>query len=114
MGKVANPVRAVPEHPRQRHQPVPPVRQASDPVSPGVEVGRVDLPLCQGAWAVTSGGGAAGQVCRRSMKRVFEGNAMDAQAIAAEAPVLIAGGGLVGLSTAMFLSQHGIASLVVE
>jgi 2-polyprenyl-6-methoxyphenol hydroxylase-like FAD-dependent oxidoreductase len=31
-----------------------------------------------------------------------------------EAPVLIAGGGLVGLSTAMFLAQHGIPSLIVE
>lgn len=31
-----------------------------------------------------------------------------------DAPVLIAGGGLVGLSTAMFLAQHGTRSLVVE
>ena len=31
-----------------------------------------------------------------------------------DAPVLIAGGGLVGLSTAMFLAHHGVASLVVE
>ena len=31
-----------------------------------------------------------------------------------EVPVLFAGGGLVGLSTAMFLAQHGIASLAVE
>jgi 2-polyprenyl-6-methoxyphenol hydroxylase-like FAD-dependent oxidoreductase len=31
-----------------------------------------------------------------------------------EFPVLIAGGGLVGLSTAMFLAQHGVASLAVE
>jgi 2-polyprenyl-6-methoxyphenol hydroxylase-like FAD-dependent oxidoreductase len=31
-----------------------------------------------------------------------------------EVPVLVAGGGLVGLSTAMFLAQHGIASLAVE
>jgi 2-polyprenyl-6-methoxyphenol hydroxylase-like FAD-dependent oxidoreductase len=31
-----------------------------------------------------------------------------------EFPVLFAGGGLVGLSTAMFLAQHGIASLAVE
>ena len=29
-------------------------------------------------------------------------------------PVLIAGGGLIGLSTAMFLAQHGISSLAVE
>src|SRR5262245_42958314 len=29
-------------------------------------------------------------------------------------PVVIAGGGLVGLSTAMFLAQHGISSLAVE
>ncbi len=33
---------------------------------------------------------------------------------APEFPVVIAGGGLVGLSTAMFLAQHGVASLVVE
>lgn len=32
----------------------------------------------------------------------------------ANAPVLIAGGGLVGLSMAMFLAQHGVASLVIE
>jgi 2-polyprenyl-6-methoxyphenol hydroxylase-like FAD-dependent oxidoreductase len=31
-----------------------------------------------------------------------------------EIPVLIAGGGLIGLSTAMFLAQHGIASVAVE
>ena len=31
-----------------------------------------------------------------------------------ETPVLIAGGGLVGLSMAMFLANHGISSLVVE
>src|SRR5438309_6950766 len=29
-------------------------------------------------------------------------------------PVVIAGGGLIGLSTAMFLAQHGIASLAIE
>ena len=34
--------------------------------------------------------------------------------MAAEAPVLIAGGGLVGLSTAMFLARHGVPSIVVE
>ena len=28
--------------------------------------------------------------------------------------MVIAGGGLVGLSTAMFLAQHGVASLVIE
>src|SRR5580765_315715 len=32
----------------------------------------------------------------------------------ADLPVLFAGGGLVGLSTAMFLAQHGIASLAIE
>jgi 2-polyprenyl-6-methoxyphenol hydroxylase-like FAD-dependent oxidoreductase len=32
----------------------------------------------------------------------------------AELPVLIAGGGLVGLSTAMFLAQHGIRSIAIE
>jgi 2-polyprenyl-6-methoxyphenol hydroxylase-like FAD-dependent oxidoreductase len=31
-----------------------------------------------------------------------------------DAPVLIAGGGLVGMSAAMFLAQHGIRSLAVE
>jgi 2-polyprenyl-6-methoxyphenol hydroxylase-like FAD-dependent oxidoreductase len=31
-----------------------------------------------------------------------------------EVPVLIAGGGLIGLSTAMFLAQHGVRSLAVE
>jgi 2-polyprenyl-6-methoxyphenol hydroxylase-like FAD-dependent oxidoreductase len=31
-----------------------------------------------------------------------------------EFPVVIAGGGLIGLSTAMFLAQHGVASLAVE
>jgi 2-polyprenyl-6-methoxyphenol hydroxylase-like FAD-dependent oxidoreductase len=31
-----------------------------------------------------------------------------------DAPVIIAGGGLVGLSLAMFLAQHGISSLVIE
>ena len=31
-----------------------------------------------------------------------------------ETPVLVAGGGLVGLSTAMFLADHGMAALVVE
>jgi putative polyketide hydroxylase len=31
-----------------------------------------------------------------------------------DAPVLLAGGGLVGLSTAMFLAQHGIASVAIE
>jgi len=31
-----------------------------------------------------------------------------------DAPVLIAGGGLVGLSTAMFLAEHGVAATVVE
>jgi 2-polyprenyl-6-methoxyphenol hydroxylase-like FAD-dependent oxidoreductase len=33
---------------------------------------------------------------------------------AAEIPVLIIGGGLVGLSAAMFLAQHGVASVVAE
>ncbi|HEY1282197.1 MAG TPA: FAD-dependent monooxygenase [Acidimicrobiales bacterium] len=35
-------------------------------------------------------------------------------ATATSAPVLIAGGGLVGLSTAMFLAQYGIRSLAIE
>ena len=39
---------------------------------------------------------------------------MDAPVSDIEAPVLIAGGGLVGLATAMFLAQHGIASIAVE
>jgi 2-polyprenyl-6-methoxyphenol hydroxylase-like FAD-dependent oxidoreductase len=38
----------------------------------------------------------------------------DSSSIDREAPVLIAGGGLIGLSTAMFLAQHGIPSLAVE
>jgi 2-polyprenyl-6-methoxyphenol hydroxylase-like FAD-dependent oxidoreductase len=38
----------------------------------------------------------------------------DSASIDREAPVLIAGGGLVGLSMAMFLAQHGIPSLAVE
>ena len=33
---------------------------------------------------------------------------------AEEVPVVFAGGGLVGLSTAMFLAQHGIPSLAIE
>ena len=33
---------------------------------------------------------------------------------APDCPVVIAGGGLIGLSAAMFLAQQGIASLVVE
>jgi 2-polyprenyl-6-methoxyphenol hydroxylase-like FAD-dependent oxidoreductase len=40
--------------------------------------------------------------------------ARGASADGLDAPVLIAGGGLVGLSTAMFLAQHGVASLAVE
>lgn len=32
----------------------------------------------------------------------------------AEAPVIIIGGGLIGLSTAMFLAQHGVRSIAVE
>src|SRR5262245_34330610 len=31
-----------------------------------------------------------------------------------DVPVLIAGGGLVGLTTAMFLAQHGVRSLAIE
>ncbi len=38
---------------------------------------------------------------------------MSVQALRGTGTVLIAGGGLVGLSTAMFLAQHGIASLAV-
>src|SRR5262245_10066557 len=34
--------------------------------------------------------------------------------VESDVPVLIAGGGLIGLSAAMFLAQHGIASLAVE
>ena len=39
---------------------------------------------------------------------------MTAQATDLETEVLIAGGGLVGLSTAMFLGRHGVRSLVIE
>src|SRR5271167_4720600 len=49
-----------------------------------------------------------------SSTTVAEEMLMDARAIDADAPVLIAGGGLVGLSTAMFLAQRGIASLAIE
>ncbi len=35
-------------------------------------------------------------------------------AVQEEAPVLIVGGGLVGLSTAMFLAQQGVSSLAIE
>jgi 2-polyprenyl-6-methoxyphenol hydroxylase-like FAD-dependent oxidoreductase len=38
----------------------------------------------------------------------------DPPAAVEDIPVLIAGGGLVGLSMAMFLAQHGIASLAIE
>jgi flavin-dependent dehydrogenase len=34
--------------------------------------------------------------------------------VESDVPVLIAGGGLIGLSAAMFLAQHGISSLAVE
>jgi 2-polyprenyl-6-methoxyphenol hydroxylase-like FAD-dependent oxidoreductase len=37
-----------------------------------------------------------------------------ATSVEGDVPVLIAGGGLIGLSTAMFLAQHGIASLAIE
>jgi 2-polyprenyl-6-methoxyphenol hydroxylase-like FAD-dependent oxidoreductase len=37
-----------------------------------------------------------------------------ASKVDSEFPVVLAGGGLVGLSTAMFLAQHGIRSLAVE
>lgn len=40
--------------------------------------------------------------------------ATELETSAAEVPVLIAGGGLVGLTTAMFLAQHGIRSIAVE
>ena len=39
---------------------------------------------------------------------------MSMRAADEDAPVLIAGGGLVGLSIAMFLAQHGVASLAIE
>src|SRR5262245_17231693 len=39
---------------------------------------------------------------------------MDVMAGTWDAPVLIAGGGLVGLSSAMFLAQHGVPSLAIE
>jgi 2-polyprenyl-6-methoxyphenol hydroxylase-like FAD-dependent oxidoreductase len=38
----------------------------------------------------------------------------DAAGSDGDVPVLIAGGGLIGLATAMFLAQHGIRSLAVE
>src|SRR5262249_43879667 len=39
---------------------------------------------------------------------------MSAAAVDTDVPVLIAGGGLVGLSAAMFLAQHGVSSLAIE
>src|SRR5256885_116681 len=36
------------------------------------------------------------------------------QRMADEFPVLIVGGGLIGLTTAMFLAQHGVSSLAVD
>jgi 2-polyprenyl-6-methoxyphenol hydroxylase-like FAD-dependent oxidoreductase len=39
---------------------------------------------------------------------------MDVMAGTWDAPVLIAGGGLVGLSSAMFLAQHGVPSIAIE
>ena len=39
---------------------------------------------------------------------------MTAEQSEREAPVLIAGGGLIGLSMAMFLAQHGIRSIAIE
>jgi putative polyketide hydroxylase len=39
---------------------------------------------------------------------------MDAMVGTRHEPVLIAGGGLVGLSAAMFLAQHGVASTTIE
>jgi 2-polyprenyl-6-methoxyphenol hydroxylase-like FAD-dependent oxidoreductase len=38
----------------------------------------------------------------------------DRSRFGADIPVLIVGGGLVGLSTAMFLAQHGVASVAIE
>ena len=38
----------------------------------------------------------------------------DRSSIDREVPVLLAGGGLIGLSTAMFLALHGIPSVAVE
>src|SRR5262249_8045511 len=51
---------------------------------------------------------------RRARARVLTRGAVNAQQSHDDAPVLIAGGGLVGLSAAMFLARHGIRSLVVE
>jgi len=45
---------------------------------------------------------------------VASGGVIVAQRGEPDFPVVIAGGGLVGLSTAMFLAHHGVASLVVE
>src|ERR1051326_7246101 len=39
---------------------------------------------------------------------------VDAPSVDEKVPVIIAGGGLVGLSTAMFLAQQGVRSLVIE
>ena len=38
----------------------------------------------------------------------------ESASVEVDAPVLIAGAGLIGMSTAMFLAQHGVSSLAVE
>ena len=50
----------------------------------------------------------------RGGRDAHERRSADAATGDAEVPVLIAGGGLIGLSTAMFLAQHGIRSLAIE
>src|SRR6185295_6685340 len=49
----------------------------------------------------------------RSQQRTVGGQVMSAEGVH-DYPVLIAGGGLVGLSAAMFLAQHNVSSLAIE
>src|SRR5262245_63262019 len=51
---------------------------------------------------------------RNRTKTSWEGVMNGPASVGSDVPVLIAGGGLIGLSTAMFLAQHGIPSLAVE
>ena len=68
--------------------------------------GARDHPRC-GAHGALRAAGRRGRSDRAILRGVTRENT-------AELPVVISGGGLVGLSTAMFLAQHGVPSLVVE